>query len=403
MSRVTSRVAHFIKARAILLSTVAVIAVTGAGVALHSFAPAQAQAQAPAAQAMKVQVRTVTPQPVRVWSEFSGRLQAVDAAEIRPEVGGRITEVRFQDGQAVKAGDVLFVIDPRPYEAAVAKAEASLASAKTTAQFAKAEVDRAASLIKTQAIAASLYDSRVNAQRVAQANILGAEADLKDAKLDLEHAYVRAPISGRVSRAELTVGNLVQTSPGTPPLLTSIVSLDSVYADFEVDESTYIKSIRAHANTREKERQIPVELTVQGDTGHTYKGTIHAFDNRINPSSGTIRARARFANDDGTLVPGMFAAIKLASASENNAILVPSRAIGNNQSKKFVYVANDENKVAYREVTLGQQVDGQRIVLTGLQGGERVIVDGLQYLRPDMPVQVSEAANGTRNDYAANR
>ena len=403
MSRVTSRVAHFIKARAILLSTVAVIAVAGAGVALHSFAPAQAQAQAPAAQAMKVQVRTVTPQPVRVWSEFSGRLQAVDAAEIRPEVGGRITEVRFQDGQAVKAGDVLFVIDPRPYEAAVAKAEASLASAKTTAQFAKAEVDRAASLIKTQAIAASLYDSRVNAQRVAQANILGAEADLKDAKLDLEHAYVRAPISGRVSRAELTVGNLVQTSPGTPPLLTSIVSLDSVYADFEVDESTYIKSIRAHANTREKERQIPVELTVQGDTGHTYKGTIHAFDNRINPSSGTIRARARFANDDGTLVPGMFAAIKLASASENNAILVPSRAIGNNQSKKFVYVANDENKVAYREVTLGQQVDGQRIVLTGLQGGERLIVDGLQYLRPDMPVQVSEAANGTRNDYAANR
>ncbi|HEX8026904.1 MAG TPA: efflux RND transporter periplasmic adaptor subunit, partial [Vicinamibacterales bacterium] len=130
---------------------------------------------------------------------------------------------------------------------------------------------------------------------------------------------------------------------------------------------------------------------------------IHAFDNRINPSSGTIRARARFANDDGTLVPGMFAAIKLASASENNAILVPSRAIGNNQSKKFVYVASDENKIAYREVTLGQQVDGQRIVLTGLQGGERVIVDGLQYLRPDMPVQVSEAANGTRNDFAAKR
>ncbi len=400
-----SRAAHFIKARAILLSTVAVIAFTGAGVALHSFAPAQAQSAAPVtAQAMKVQVRTVTPQPVRVWSEFSGRLQAVDAAEIRPEVGGRITEVRFQDGQTVKAGDVLFVIDPRPYEAAVAKAEANLASAKTNARFAKAEVDRAASLIKTQAIPASTYDSRVNNERVAQANILGAEADLKDAKLDLEHAYVRAPIGGRVSRAELTVGNLVQTSPGTPPLLTSIVSLDNVYADFDVDEATYVKSIRARANTSEKERQIPVELTVQGDTGHTYQGTIHAFDNRINPSSGTIRARARFANEDGTLVPGMFAAVKLASASENDAILVPNRAIGNNQSKKFVYVASDENKVAYREVTLGQQVDGQRIVLSGLQGGERVIVDGLQYLRPDMPVQVSEAATkGTQSYYAANR
>lgn len=387
-----SRVARFVKTRAFLLGTVAVIALAGAGAGLHSFSAVQAQPEAPAAAApaVSVTVRTVKPQAVRIWSEFSGRLQAVDAAEIRPEVTGRITEVRFRDGQTVKAGDVLFVIDPRPYEAAVAKAEANLASAKTNAHFAKAEVERAARLIKTQAIAASVYDSRANADRVAQANILSAEADLKDARLDLEHAYVKAPIAGRVSRAELTVGNLVQAGPNAP-LLTSIVSMDSIYADFDVDEATYVKSVRAHANTTEKERQIPVELTVQGDSEQVYRGTIYSFDNRINPASGTIRARARFANEDHALMPGMFAAIRLASANDDSAILVPARAVGNNQNKRFVYVVGDDGKVGYRDVALGQQVEGQRIVLSGLNAGDRVIVDGLQHVRPDMTVQAAEA------------
>jgi multidrug efflux system membrane fusion protein len=387
-----SRVARFVKTRAFLLGTVAVIALTGAGAGLHSFSAVQAQPEAPAAAApaVSVTVRTVKPQAVRIWSEFSGRLQAVDAAEIRPEVTGRITEVRFRDGQTVKAGDVLFVIDPRPYEAAVAKAEANLASAKTNAHFAKAEVERAARLIKTQAIAASVYDSRANADRVAQANILSAEADLKDARLDLEHAYVKAPIAGRVSRAELTVGNLVQAGPNAP-LLTSIVSMDSIYADFDVDEATYVKSVRAHANTTEKERQIPVELTVQGDSEQVYRGTIYSFDNRINPASGTIRARARFGNEDHALMPGMFAAIRLASANDDSAILVPARAVGNNQNKRFVYVVGDDGKVGYRDVALGQQVEGQRIVLSGLNAGDRVIVDGLQHVRPDMTVQAAEA------------
>jgi multidrug efflux system membrane fusion protein len=318
----------------------------------------------------------------------------VDFAEVRPEVSGRILEVRFRDGQSVKAGDVLFVIDPRPYEAAVAKAEANLASAHANARFAKAEVDRAASLIKTQAIAASLYDSRVNASRVAQAAIQAAEAELKQARLDLDYAYVKAPISGRASRAEVTVGNLVQAAPNTPPLLTTIVSNDGIYADFEVDEHTYLRSVRAYADTQEEEQRIPVELTVQGDSGRVYQGTIHTFDNRIDAASGTIRARAKFANEDNSLLPGMFASIKLAGAAEDTAILVPSRAVGNNQSKKFVYVVGEDNKVAYREVTLGQQVSGQRIILSGLQTGERVIVDGLQHVRPDVTVQVSEAANG---------
>jgi multidrug efflux system membrane fusion protein len=303
--------------------------------------------------------------------------------------------VRFRDGQILKAGDVLFVIDPRPYEAAVAKAEANLASAQTNARFAKAEVDRAASLIKTQAIAASLYDSRMNASRVAQASIQAAEADLKDAKINLDYAYVKAPIGGRASRAEITVGNLVQAGPNAP-LLTSVVSNDGIYADFEVDERTYLRSVRANAGTQEDEQQIPVELTVSGDSEKIYKGMIHAFDNRLDTTSGTIRARAKFTNEDRSLVPGMFASVKLASAGNSTAILVPTRAIGSNQSKKFVYVVGEDNKVAYRDVTLGQQVGGQRIVQSGLQPGERVIVDGLQHVRPDATVQVSEAGDSKR-------
>jgi multidrug efflux system membrane fusion protein len=392
MSRATS----FIKRRAVLLGTVAILTLSGGGVALHSLSSVQAQPQAAApAPAISVMVRTVKPETVRVWSEFSGRLQAVDFAEVRPEVSGRITEVRFRDGQAVKAGDVLFVIDPRPYEATVAKAEANVASAQTNARFAKSEVDRAASLIKTQAIAASLYDSRLNASRVAQATIQAAEADLKDARLNLEYAYVRAPIGGRASRAEITVGNLVQAGPNAP-LLTSVVSNQGIYADFEVDEHTYLRSVRANAGTQEEEGQIAVELTVAGDSEKIYQGKIHTFDNRIDATSGTIRARAKFANEDHSLVPGMFASVKLASAGDSTAILVPTRAIGNNQSKRFVYVVGDDNKVAYRDVTLGQQVGGQRIVQSGLQPGERVIVDGLQHVRPDATVQVSEAGNGKK-------
>lgn len=389
---------NLIKNRVILLGTVAAIALSGAGIAFYYIA-SSVSAHPPAAVAkptVLVSVQTIKPQNVRIWSEFSGRMHAVDYAEIRPEVSGRITGVRIKDGQTVKVRDVLFVIDPRPYEAAVAKAEANLASANTNAGFAKTELDRAANMVKTQAIAQRLYDERSNSNRVAKAAILVAEAELKQARIDLDHAYVKAPIGGRVSRAEITLGNHVQAGAGAP-VLTSIVSNDGIYADFEVDEQTYMKSIRAHADTQDKVQQIPVEVTVQGNDEHPYKGTIYSFDNRIDSTSGTIRARARFANKDGSLVPGMFVSIKLASSSDSTALLVPERAIGNDQSKKFVYVVGNDNKVAFREVKLGQQAEGQRIVLSGLQPGDRVIVDGLQHVRPDVTVQVKEASINSLN------
>jgi multidrug efflux system membrane fusion protein len=379
------------KKRAILFGGAAAIAIWGGSSAFQEFSNARAQPAATVTQipTVPVGVQTVNAGDVRVWSQFSGRLNAVDYAEIKPEVSGRITDVRFKDGQTVRAGEILFVIDPRPFEAALAKAEANLSSATTNAGFAQTEFDRAATLVKSQAIAQRIYDERANAKRVADASVEGAQAELMQAKVDIDHAYVKAPIGGRISRPEITLGNLVQSGPNAP-LLTSIASNDGIYADFEVDEQTYVQSIRAEADTEPKERRIPVAVTVQGDSERTYNGTIYSFDNRINPTSGTIRARARIDNKDGSLVPGMFVSVKIGSGMRSQALLIPERAIGNDQSKKFIYVVSDNNKVAYREVALGQQVGGKRIVISGLHVGERVIVDGLQHIAPDVTVHATE-------------
>ena len=386
--------------RAAIASTMLVM-IAAAGV--YSARTLGAKDDVPAAMPpMRVTVTTVVPRRVRVWSEFSGRLRAVDAAEIRPEVGGRITEVLFEDGQAVKAGDVLFVIDPRPYEAAVARARANLASARSNDAYAKAELGRGTALVRTQALAQSVYDQRANASRVAAAEIDAAAAQLRQAELDLEHAHVLAPISGRASRAEVTVGNLVQPGSGAP-LLTTIVSSQPIYADFEVDEQTFVETVRGYTNGRDGERRIPVELSVQEGTERSYPGTLYTFDNRIDVASGTIRARAKFDNADGTLVPGMFVSIKLADGAEREELLIPDRAIGFDQSKKFVYVVGEDNKVAYREVELGKEVRSQRIVLKGVRPGDRVIVNGVQHVRPDLVVNATEAERANLSQAAGSR
>ncbi len=288
-----------------LIVSLAFLALTSAGIVYYIY---QNPTVVTVQSTPSVAVKTIKLEKVRIWSEFSGRLQAVDIAEIRPEVSGRITEVRFEDGDLVKAGDVLFVIDPRPYEAAVSRAEARVATAKANAEYAKLEMDRAANMIKTQAVAQRIYDERFNANEVAVASVKSAEADLKQAKVDLEHAYVQAPISGRAGRVELTVGNLVQ--PGVnAPLMTRIVANDPIYADFEVDEQTYLDSVRNVARNRNSEREIPVKLFINGNKEDVYKGTIYTFDNRLDVSTGTIRARAKFENKEGVLVPGMFVTV----------------------------------------------------------------------------------------------
>jgi multidrug efflux system membrane fusion protein len=342
---------------------------------------ASAAPVAAAVQAVPVNTVTMEPQKAQIWSEFSGRLDAVDYAQIRPQVSGRITEIRFQDGQEVKAGDVLFVIDPRPFEAAVAKAAADLQQARTNASLAKANLARADSLKKAGAIALQSYDQAANASAVADAAIGAAQAALTQARLDVDHAYVKAPISGRVSRAEITVGNLVQAQ-NNAPLLTSIVSDNGIYADFDVDEQTFIRDIHPAADTRALQHKIPVELTLPGGGSRVYRGFIESFDNHIDTGSGTIRARARFDNADGTLVPGMFVSVRMADAAGRDVLLVPERALGSDQSKHFVFVVDGAGKATFREVTLGAVVDGKRVVTSGLSRGDKVIVDGIQHIQP---------------------
>ncbi len=338
-------------------------------------------------QTPAVDVITLKPRQLRIWSEFSGRLEAVDHVEVRPRVSGAIQEVLFTEGAIVKAGDPLYVIDPRPYEAAVASAEAELASAGSQAQLAKSELERAAGLVKKKLISQSTYDARHHDYRVALASIDAARAALKKASLDLEYAHISAPVSGRISRAEITVGNVIEAGANAP-VLTTIVSNDKIYAEFDVDEQTYVKTIRSSSAAE----LMPVELRLSAADDIVYHGEIHSFDNRLDTSSGTIRARAIFKNTDGALVPGMYASVRLGSPEEINALLISERAIGTDQDKKFVYVVNDEGKIAYREVTLEGRAKGKRIVRTGLKAGEKVVVNSLLRVRPDMSVKAIEVA-----------
>ena len=300
-----------------------------------------------------------------------------------PQVSGRITEIRFQDGQHVNAGDMLFVIDPRPYQAAVDKAEADLATATANVTFTKAERERGSQLIKTNALSQETFDQRVNAEAVAQASVQSAQAALETAKLNVDYAYVKAPISGRISRAEITLGNLVGSPTTAPQLLTSIVSDNGVYADFEVDEQTYLKAVRNFGQTQEQEQKIPVDCRGPGDDGHVYHGMIESFDNRIDTGSGTIRARARFANDDGRLMPGMFVSVRMGARHARR------RAAG--AGKRHRQRPEQAFRLCRRRRTTRPNTARCSLVrrstaiawsLTGLKAGDRVILDGLQRLAP---------------------
>ncbi|MDE2013821.1 MAG: efflux RND transporter periplasmic adaptor subunit [Alphaproteobacteria bacterium] len=375
----------FLNKRNALTGAVAVL--LGAGL-LGWHVAAGTEAAAPAPAAVTVGVATVSPRPVRLWSEFSGQLRAVDAADIKPQVSGRIVEIDFHDGQMVKAGDVLFVIDPRPYAAAVAKAKADLASARTNVALADVEFARAARLVKAQALAQSIYDQRANAKAVALANENAAQATLQQAEIDLDHAYVKAPIGGRASRPEITLGNLVEAGANAP-LLTSIVSADGIYADFNVDEQTYLRAMQAAGGDPHK---IAVRVTLpSGTSAQAYHGTLYSFDNRIDPATGTIRARARLDNRDGSLLPGMFVSVAMASGFDPKALLVPDRAIASNQSESYLYAVGPHGTAQYRAVTLGAELGGARIIRKGLHAGDRVIVDGIQHVMAGTPLQVQNA------------
>ena len=349
------------------------------------------QPPAPPPQAPAVDVVTVQPQSVRFWNEFSGRLRAVDHVEVRPRVSGTITHVLFEEGAIVKKGDLLFVIDRRPYEAEVASARAALQSAKSQAKLAKLELERTEGLIHQKAVSRSRYDATQNDFQVALTTINAAKARLRQAYLDLDYAHINAPISGRISRAEITVGNVIEAGANAP-ILTTLVSIDQLYAEFDVDEQTYLKFMR-----QSSDETMPVELVLPGDASTVYQGKLHSFDNRLDTTSGTIRARAIFDNTDGVLIPGMYGNVRLGSPRLQSTILVQHRAVRTDQDKKYVYVVTPDNKVAYREVDLGLSLNGHRVVHSGLEIGEQVLINSLQRVRPDTVVQPIEVSQKKDN------
>lgn len=370
------------RAAAPLAIAVAIVAAIGGGYAYFN-APVKAAPQPSAPMAVPVSVAAALERRVTEFDEFSGRLEAIDKVEVRPRVAGYIESIHFAPGAMVKKGDTLFVIDPKPYAAEVERAEAALAAARAKLALATSELDRAQRLLDDAAIAQREFEERVNAQREAQASIRSAQAALDIARLNLGYTRVTAPISGRVSRAEVTVGNLVAAG-ANGPALTSIVSTSPIYATFEVDEQAYLK-FAGKARGRGA-KPLPVYMGLANEPDFPRKGAIEFVDNRLDPQSGTIRVRAQFDNADGVLTPGMFARLKIGGAEANPAVLIDDRAVGTDQSKKFVFVVGADGKVAYREVRLGPVVDGLRVVRSGLSAGEKIVVNGLQRVRPGVPV-----------------
>jgi RND family efflux transporter MFP subunit len=340
-------------------------------------------------QAPQVTVAPAIERTVTDWDEFTGHFEAINSVEVRPRVGGFIQRVAFVEGATVHQGDVLFVIDPRPYQAEVARAEAVLAQAKTRKQLADMEVDRAQKLVSTQAISREELDARTSGRAEGDAAIRAAEAALQVARLNLEWTVVRAPISGRVGRAEITTGNVVQAGPPSPSLLTTIVSLDPIYVYFDTDEQAYLKYMGG-TGAGPSGREVLVGLA--NETGFPHEGRLNFVDNRVDGTSGTIRARALLSNPNRLFTPGLFARVRLLGTDRHLATMVQDQAIGTDQDRKFVLVLKNDNTVEYRPVTLGRVIDGLRTVDTGLKPGERVVINGMLRVRPGMKVAATNAA-----------
>lgn len=390
-----------------LLATLAALAAVGVTLFGLPKPHAQGPGAPPAPAAVPVAVATVEARDINLWSEFSGRLEAVDRVEIRSRVAGAIESVHFREGDLVSAGDLLITIDPAPYKAAVDRAEAQVAAARARLTYAQVEQKRSRRLLSEEAIAQREFDERANNEREAGANLRAAEASLRTARLDLAYSSVHAPVSGRVGRLEVTVGNLVAAGPGAP-VLTTLVSVDPIYASFEADEQEVTKALadlraaRQDAPTPVSRRysdelaQIAVRMETLGQTGEPHLGRLQLIDNRVDAGSGTVRVRAIFDNADGSLIPGQFARVRMAQPRSESTLLVNQRAIGTDQSKRFVLVVDSDNKVSWREVGLGPTVEGLRVVNKGLKAGERIVVNGLQHVRPGMVVAPQPVAMSGR-------
>jgi multidrug efflux system membrane fusion protein len=353
---------------------------------------AQAEA-APTAAALPVSVAVVTPRATVPWDEFSGRLEAVERVEVRSRVAGAIQEIHFREGALVKQGDLLILIDPSLYAADVARAEGQVAAAKARLVLTKSDFERGQQLSDSRTISQRDFDGRVNAYSEAEANLKAAEAALQTARLNLSYTEVRAPVAGRVGKLEITVGNLIAAGPGTP-VLTTLVSVNPIYASFNADEQVVTRALRtlADESTPSEIGRIPVQMGTGTSDGTPHKGHMQLIDNQVDARSGTVRVRAVFDNADGRLMPGQFARLLMGQPKAEPALLISERAVGTDQNKKFVMVVNKDSKAEYREVALGVSIDGMRVVTSGLHAGERIVVKGLQRVRPGAVVTPQEVA-----------
>lgn len=368
-------------------ASLAVIVAAGAGVAVVEWprpvASAATSGAAPAA-GVPVSVAVVEQRDTPVWTEFSGRLEAVDRVEIRPRVAGAIVQAHFREGALVRQGDVLFTVDPAPYRAEVDRLEAQVAAAGARLVLATREQQRGFQLGHNNDLAQSTVDARINEFHAATANLRAAQAALETARLNLDWTEVRAPISGRVGKIEVTQGNLVAAGSGAP-VMTTLVSVNPIYASFEADEASVARVIATLPDGTDVVgglARVPVQMGTLASAGTPLQGRLQLIDNVVDVRSGTVRVRAVFDNPDGRLMPGQFARLRMGQARTEPAIAISEAAIGTDQDRRFVMVVGEDGHVAARPVQLGGISDGLRIVVNGLRPGERIVVNGLQRIRP---------------------
>ncbi|MDT0175003.1 efflux RND transporter periplasmic adaptor subunit [Pantoea sp. RRHST58] len=344
----------------------------------------------------QVSVADVVVKPVSQWDSFNGRIEAVQSVQLRPRVSGYIDSVNYREGDEVKKGQVLFTIDDRTYRAALEQAKAELARARSQAALARSESARTEKLIGTQAVSREQWEQRRSAASQAQADVLSAEAAVDMAQLNLDFTRVTAPIDGRASRAMITTGNLV-TAGDSASVLTSLVSQDRMYVYFDVDETTFLH-YQAMARQGQQRGSLPVEIGLAGESGYPHRGQVDFTDNQLTASTGTIRMRALLDNRQRQFTPGLFSRVRLPGSAAFQALLIDDKAVLTDQDRKYVYVMDKEGKAQRRDIQPGAMVEGLRIVKSGLQPGDRVIVDGLQKVfMPGMPVTAQQVAMRAAN------
>jgi RND family efflux transporter MFP subunit len=368
------------------------------GLAVLALAACKPQTQTQAPPPPPVTIAKPVQKEIVEWDEYTGRTEAVESVEVRPRVSGYIDRIGFKDGQLVKPGDLLFVIDPRPYQDVLDQANANLQSAEAQRQLQAANLARAEWLFETHVSSRQDYETNVSQNNQAKAQVSQARAQVNAAQLNLDFTQVKAPIEGRISRQLVTRGNLVQADS---TVLTTLVSVDPIYAYFNVDERTvqkYVNQVKRGERQDARTSLIPVYLQLENEGGFPHEGVIDFIDNTYNASTGTLQIRGRFRNEDGFLLPSAFVRVRIAGTPRHEAMLITDRAVGTDQGQKFVLVVDPDDVVQARPVELGPVVDGLRVVRGGIGPDDHLVINGLVNARPGNKVA---AQPGDMNQFLA--